>query len=65
MRFAMTAKTLVRERASEGGMRDITAKNVRKVTQFREGGMEALEREIKRLEAGGGGGGVGIAATGT
>jgi hypothetical protein len=51
MRFAMTAKTLVRERASEEGViREITAKNVRKVTRFRQGGMEALEREVRRLE---------------
>ncbi|KAL8739638.1 MAG: hypothetical protein Q9190_007576, partial [Brigantiaea leucoxantha] len=45
MRFHMTAKTLVRERATENGVREITAKNVRKVTRFREGGVEALERE--------------------
>lgn len=51
MRFAMTAKTLVRERESEEGVREITAKNVAKVTRYREGGMEALEREVKRLEA--------------
>lgn len=50
MRFAMTAKTLVRERKSEGGVREITAKNVRKVTRYREGGMEALEKEVRRLE---------------
>ncbi len=50
MRFAMTAKTLVRERASEEGVREITAKNVRKVTRFRQGGMEALEKEVRRLE---------------
>lgn len=50
MRFAMTAKTLVRERASEAGVREITAKNVKKVTQFRQGGMEALEKEVRRLE---------------
>ena len=53
MRFAMTAKTLVRERQSEGdeGMREITARNVEKVTRFREGGMDELERAVKRLEA--------------
>lgn len=52
MRFAMTAKTLMRERASEEGVREITAKNVKKVTRFREGGMEALEREVRKLEGG-------------
>lgn len=58
----MTARTLVRERAAldssttglaaanRGGIREITAKNVAKVTRFREGGLEALEREVKRLE---------------
>ncbi|KAL9037325.1 MAG: hypothetical protein Q9214_005750, partial [Letrouitia sp. 1 TL-2023] len=53
MRFHMTAKTLVRERASGGGsesgaggaIREITAQNVRKVTRFREGGMEQLEAQ--------------------
>lgn len=50
MRFAMTAKTLVRERASEEGVREITARNVAKVTRFREGGVAALEREVGRLE---------------
>lgn len=51
MRFAMTAKTLMRERASAEGIREITAKNIKKVTRFREGGVEALEREVRRLEA--------------
>ena len=71
MRFAMTAKTLVRERAAaaaaadtagddddqagggrrgEGGIRDITARNVVKVTRFRPGGEEELERTVRRLE---------------
>ena len=50
MRFAMTAKTLVRERQSEGGIRDITARNVAKVTRFREGGEEELEKMVRRLE---------------
>lgn len=49
----MTAQTLARERQSEGdeGIREITARNVEKVTRFREGGMDALEAEVKRLEA--------------
>lgn len=51
MRFAMTAKTLVRERATEEGIREITARNVQKVTRFREGGMEELERTVKKVEA--------------
>lgn len=60
MRFAMTAKTLVRERrggrrneeGGEGeGVREITARNVQKVTRFRKNGLWDLEREVKRLES--------------
>ncbi len=51
MRFAMTAKTLVRERASETGIRDITARNIAKVTRFRKDGDEELERTVHRLES--------------
>ncbi|KAG8528100.1 uncharacterized protein KY384_007016 [Bacidia gigantensis] len=55
MRFAMTAKSLVRERAAseenaEKGVRDITARNVQKVTRFRPQGEEDLQREVERLE---------------
>ncbi|KAL9002077.1 MAG: hypothetical protein Q9188_004969 [Gyalolechia gomerana] len=50
MRFHMTAKTLVRERATEEGVREITARNVNKVTRYRDGGMEELEKEVKRME---------------
>lgn len=50
MRFAMTAKTLIRERATEEGVREITAQNVKKVTRFREGGVSELERTVRRLE---------------
>ena len=50
MRFAMTAKTLMRERRSNGGIREITARNVAKVTRYRENGEEDLERTVRRLE---------------
>lgn len=50
IRFAMTAKTLVRERATDEGLRPLTAKNVKKVTQFRPGGEEELERTVRALE---------------
>ena len=50
MRFAMTAKTLVREREQDLGMGPITAKNVKKVTKFRKGGMGALKAEVRRIE---------------
>lgn len=46
----MTAKTLVRERASDEGIREITARNVAKVTRFREKGEEELEKTVRRLE---------------
>ena len=51
-RFAMTAKTLVKQRDDGLGMNEITAWNVRKVTRFREGGEDSLETEVLRLERG-------------
>jgi large subunit ribosomal protein L17 len=50
MRFAMTAKTLVKQRGDGVGMNEITAVNIRKVTRFREGGEDELEAEVLRLE---------------
>jgi large subunit ribosomal protein L17 len=50
MRFAMTAKALVKQREEGTGMNEITAVNLRKVTRFREGGEDALEAEVLRLE---------------
>ena len=32
-------------------MREITARNVQKVTRFRTGGMEELERSVRQVEA--------------
>ena len=58
MRFAMTAKSLVRERLVAAGddagkgIRDITARNVVKVTRFRPQGEMELMREVRRLEKG-------------
>ena len=51
MRFAMTAKTLVKERAAEGGIRERTAKNIAKVTRYRENGEEELEKAVIALES--------------
>ncbi|GIK02716.1 hypothetical protein Aspvir_006777 [Aspergillus viridinutans] len=51
MRFAMTARTVARQR--EQGLEtlnELTTLNVRKVTRFRKGGVEDLEQAIKRLE---------------
>lgn len=50
MRFAMTAKTLARERDTERGMGKITTLNVKKVTRFRPNGMGQLTKEVKRIE---------------
>ncbi|KIW16664.1 ribosomal protein L17 [Exophiala spinifera] len=50
MRFSMTAKAIVRQRKENLPMHELTAVNIRKVTRFRDGGEEALEEEIKRLE---------------
>ena len=57
MRFAMTARSLVRERMmaadDEGrGVRDITARNIQKVTRYRTDGESALLKEVERLELG-------------
>lgn len=50
MRFAMTARTLLRQREEGVAMNEMTAVNVGKVTRFREGGEEDLEAEVARLE---------------
>lgn len=47
----MTAKALVRERTTDEGIREITARNVDKVTRFRDDGFEELERQVKKMEA--------------
>ena len=49
MRFAMTAKTLVRERQTETGVRDITARNVAKVVRYRKDGEEELESLVRKM----------------
>lgn len=51
MRFAMTAKTVAHQRAQGfETLNELTALNVKKVTQFRKGGIEELEGAIKQLE---------------
>ncbi|KAJ9203920.1 hypothetical protein DTO166G4_8508 [Paecilomyces variotii] len=51
IRFAMTAKTVARQR-SQGfeTLNELTALNVKKVTQFRKNGIDELEDAIKRME---------------
>ncbi len=61
MRFAMTARTLARQRRVDDerekrgeealGLNELTLKNVRKVTRFREGGEDALEGLVRRFES--------------
>ncbi|KAI9886780.1 MAG: hypothetical protein M1823_001423 [Watsoniomyces obsoletus] len=61
MRFAMTARTLARERRNDDdrekrgeearGLNDLTLKNVRKVTRFRKDGEDALEGLVRRFES--------------
>ena len=55
MRFAMTARSLVRERAAAAedeskGIRDITARNIMKVSRYRTDGEAGLLQEVERLE---------------
>ncbi|KAB8269908.1 ribosomal protein L17 [Aspergillus minisclerotigenes] len=51
MRFAMTARTVARQR-SQGldTLNELTRLNVQKVTRFRKDGIDDLEREIRKLE---------------
>ena len=48
MRFAMTARTLARQR-EEGHTTEMTERNVEKVTRFRPNGQEELEAMVERL----------------
>lgn len=50
MRFAITAKALVRQREEGLNMHELTALNIRKLTRFRKDGEDVLEQEVKRLE---------------
>ncbi|KAL1956957.1 hypothetical protein VTO42DRAFT_6446 [Malbranchea cinnamomea] len=51
MRFAMTARTLARERANKLPMHKITELNVKKVTRFRPNGINELYREVQKIES--------------
>lgn len=50
MRFAMTARTLAHQRVKGNEINDLTAKNIMKVTRYREGGEKALEKLASRFE---------------
>jgi len=50
MRFAMTARTLARQREEgQEELNDVTAKNVIKVTRYRKDGENALEEMVGKL----------------
>lgn len=49
VRFDMTVRALAREQELEMPMRELTAVNVRKVTRFREDGIDVLEKAVKRF----------------
>jgi large subunit ribosomal protein L17 len=50
MRFALTAKTIAAVRAKGHNINDMTAANIMKVTRFRKGGEEDLEKMVERFE---------------
>ncbi|KAF2740656.1 ribosomal protein L17 [Polyplosphaeria fusca] len=50
MRFAMTAKTLARISNKQHRMNEVTAKNVKKVTQFRKDGMDELRSLVEKMQ---------------
>lgn len=49
MRFHMIAKTLSNLPQNKG-LNEITAKNVKKVTQFRKNGMESLQQMVQEMK---------------
>ncbi|KAK4219310.1 ribosomal protein L17 [Rhypophila decipiens] len=48
MRFAMTAATVARDRRLGQPHSELTLKNIKKVTQFRKGGMAEFEEWVKK-----------------
>ncbi|KAI9731675.1 MAG: hypothetical protein M1835_003519 [Candelina submexicana] len=44
MRFAMTARTLANQRANDWEVNEVTARNIHKVTRYREDGVQKLEK---------------------
>lgn len=51
MRFAMTARTLARERGEGKEANEMTRRNVEKVTRFRPGGEKDLEAMVNKLNS--------------
>jgi len=49
MRFAMTARTIARQRGEGQDINEMTQRNVEKVTRFRPGGKSDLEEMVEKL----------------
>ena len=49
MRFAMTAKSIAHERSTGTDLRDITARNMAKVTRYRKNGTRELEALVRSM----------------
>jgi len=50
MRFAMTARTIVRQRGEGQEMNEMTQRNMEKVTKYRPDGQQELEKMVERLK---------------
>lgn len=50
MRFAMTARTVARLEEEGKELNEMTQRNVEKVTQFREGGEDALREMVEKMK---------------
>jgi hypothetical protein len=50
LRFAMTARAIAAQQDSEEGIRDLTAKNIVKVTRHRPNGEQELKEMVKRMK---------------
>jgi large subunit ribosomal protein L17 len=49
MRFAMTARTIAQERDEGRASNEMTARNIDKVTRFRQDGPVELEAMVKKI----------------
>jgi len=49
MRFAMTARTLAKLEEQDREINDMTAKNIAKVTRYREGGEDSLREMVGKI----------------
>lgn len=51
MRFAMVAKTVARATKEGKDLNEITVKNIRKVTQFRQDGEKELQSLVDKMQS--------------